>query len=146
MKITGEQRNAASLYWTQILTGELNPRALVASKQGLPPFMAAMESMHRRGYLEGLEAKNPMWSLTFMNSLDSLLIDADDDLCLRLEYHPEGLLKQAAEMAEIPSGLFPTGKLSMTFDNKGNIIVGGEEINADSFLSEAAAGMASSLK
>lgn len=146
MKITGEQRNAASLYWTQILTGEINSRALAASKQGLPPFMASMEAMHRRGYMEKLEETNPTWPLKFMNNLDSLLVDAEDSLCLRLEYHPEGFLKQAAEMSEIPEGLFPTGKLSMTFDDKGSIIVGGETINAESFISEAAQKMTSSLK
>jgi len=138
MKITGEQRNAASLYWTQILTGELTPKALIASKQGLPPFMASMEAMHRRGYLEKLKTENPTWSLKFMNSLDSLLIDAEDTLSLRLEYHPEGLLKQAANEAGIPEGLFPSGKLSMTFDNENHIIAGNEKIDADDFIKNAA--------
>ena len=108
--------------------------------------MAAMESMHREGYLKGLEEKNPMWSLRFMNSLDSLLVDADDTLSLRLDYHPQGLLKQAAEMAEVPEGLFPTGKLSMYFDNKGNILVGDEVINADQFISKSAEEMSAVFK
>ncbi|CEG59185.1 MULTISPECIES: hypothetical protein [Legionella] len=145
MKITGEQRNAASLYWNQILTGELNPKALIASKSGLPSFMASMEAMDRRGYLEKLETENPTWSLKFMNILDSLLIDAEDTLCLRLEDHPEGLLKQAANEAGIPEGLFPSGKLSMTFDNENHIIAGNEKIDADDFIKDAAQKMTAFL-
>jgi hypothetical protein len=134
MKITAKQRNAASAYWTQIFTGELNARALIASNQEKEPFIAAIESMTREGYLERLNEENPTWPSRFMNNLDSLLIDADDDLCLRLEFVPESLLKRAAEMTGIPKELFPMGILSMTFDNKGNIVIGGEEVNADSFL------------
>ena len=145
MKITGEQRNAASAYWTQILTGELNPRALVASKQGLPPFMAMMENMSRKSAFERLEVENPNWPLKFMMTLDGLLGEADDSLVLRLDYQPQGILKIAADEAGLPSGLFPSGKLTMAFDNKGNIIVGGEEINADSFISDTAKKIASSL-
>jgi hypothetical protein len=138
MKITGEQRNAASLYWTQVLTGELKPKSLLASKQGLPSFMATMELMHRKGYLEKLESENPMWPMTFMNKLDALLEDADVSLVLRHEYHPEGLLKQAAEEAGVPEGLFPTGKLSMYFDEENHLIVGDEKIDAASFIENAA--------
>lgn len=138
MKISGEQRNAASLYWTQILTGELNPRPLIASKQSLPPFMANMEAVHRKGYLTKLQTENPLWARKFMHALDSLLVDADSSLCLRLEYHPEGFLKQAAKDAGIPEGLFPSGKLSMYFDNQNNLIVGDETINADDFIKDAA--------
>jgi hypothetical protein len=145
MKITDEQRNAASLYWTQILTGELNPKALVDSKQGLPSFMASMEAMNRRGYMQTLEIENPTWPLKFMNILDSLLIDAEDTLCLRLEYHPEGLLKQAVKEAGVPEGLFPSGKLSMTFDNHNHIIVGTEKIDADNFITNAAKKMTASF-
>lgn len=134
MKIMDTQRNAASLYWTRILTGELNPKPLIASKQGLPPFMETMEAMHRKGYLAKLEIENPLWPMRFQNALDSLLVDAEETLCLRLEYHPEGLLKQAAKEADVPEGLFPTGKLSMYFDDKNNIIVGDEKINADDFI------------
>lgn len=143
MKITGEQRNAASLYWTQLLTGEINPQALIDSKKGLPPFMAVMEATNRSNYLKGLEQQNPRWALDFMHRLDELLVDADSNLYLRLEYQPEGLLKQAANLAGISEGLFPTGKLSMTFDHQGNMIVGGETIDADSFIRNAAAKMAS---
>jgi len=120
--ITGKQRNAASLYWTQILTGEVNPRALIESKRGLPPFMAAMEVMHRQGYLQGLEETNPIWPLQFMNTLDSLLNELDEYSSLRLDYHPQGPLKEAAAKCGIPEGLFPTGKLTMRFDNSNNIM------------------------
>jgi hypothetical protein len=107
--------------------------------------MASMEAMHRRGYLEKLETENPTWSLKFMNILDSLLIDAEDTLCLRLEYHPEGLLKQAANEAGIPEGLFPSGKLSMTFDNENHIIAGNEKIDADDFIKDEAQKMTAFL-
>ena len=146
MKITGEQRNAASLYWTQILTGEVVPKALKASKEGLPPIMGFLESTNRKIALGQLQKTNPMWPMTFMSNLDSLLVDADDTFCLKLEYHPVDLLKKAAEMTGIPDTLFPSGKLSMTFDNKGNIIVGGEIINAHSCIEESSDIPVDSLK
>lgn len=138
MKITEKQRIAASLYWTQILTGERIPKALIASKQGLPPFMASMGAMHRHGYLEKLEKENPTWSLEFMNELDSLLVDADQSYTLRLEYHPEGFLKDAAQKAGVSEGLFPSVKLIMTFDHDGHIIVGDEKIDSDTFIKSVA--------
>lgn len=146
MKISGEQRNAASAYWTQILTGEVNPRALVASKRGLPSFMAVVEHIGKKDALEKLDAENPCWPATFMMALDRLLEDADESLILKLEYQPEGILKEAADEARLPSGIFPSGRLTMAFDDKGNIIVGEELINADSFLSEQVARMSISPK
>ncbi len=133
-KINQEQRDAASLYWTQILTGELNPRPLMMSQQGRLPFMAGMATMHRLGYLEKLNAENPDWSLKFMANLDLLLQDADETVELQLEYHPQGLLQQAADRAGIPYGLFPVGKLTMFFDSHGHIIVGDEIIDAEQFI------------
>ena len=100
--------------------------------------MATMDAMHRKGYLEQLEKENPTWPLKFRSALDSLLIDADESLVLRLEYPPEGLLKQAAVKAGIPEGLFPSGKLSMTFDHDDHIIVGNEKIIADAFIKSTA--------
>lgn len=138
MKITEEQRNAASLYWTQILTGELNPKALIATKKGFPSFLVPLYEWDRESYLRQLKQTNPTWSEKFMNTLDSLLIDAEDTLCLRLEYYPQGLLKQAAEDAGVREILFPTGKLSMTFDNENHIIAGNEKIDAHDFIENAA--------
>lgn len=139
MKITPQQCNAASLYWTQILTDEKKPKALIESKQSLPDLMAVMEQMHRKGYLESLAENNPRWSLHFMNKLDSLLQDAENTTRLGLDNGPDSLLKQAAEEAGVPEGLFPSGKLSMTFDNENHIIVGNDEkIDAKEFLEEEA--------
>lgn len=138
MKITAHQRNAASLYWTQILTGEIHCKRLPVSRQELSSFIVAMEVSNKRAYLQILNQVNPDWAFRFMNNLDKLLLDADDTLCLRLHYHPQGFLKQAAQMSEISEILFPKGALSMTFDNKGNIIVGEEVIKAKTFIGEAA--------
>jgi hypothetical protein len=134
MKITDEQRNAAALYWTQILVGHLNPQALKASKKIVAPFMATIEFVNKENALMRLQQKNSTWAMGFLNSLDSLLVNEDTSLVLKLEYSPQGILKQAAEMAEIPENLFPAGKLSMAFDNKGNLIVEDEVINAHDFL------------
>lgn len=132
--ITPEQCNAASHYWSQILTRELVPEELAASKRALPPFMATMEAMHTKAYFAKLENKDPTWPFKFMLSLESLLKDAKVSLVLELHYHPWGLLKKAAKNADIPEGFFPTGKLKMTFDCDGHIIVGSEKIDAEEFL------------
>jgi len=46
--ITVNQRNAASLYWTQILTGELLPEQLNVTKPSLPSFMGEIENENRK--------------------------------------------------------------------------------------------------
>ncbi|TAL62692.1 MAG: hypothetical protein EPN84_06085 [Legionella sp.] len=134
MKITDMQRTAASYYWAQILNGEVLPAALAASTQRLPSFMAVQETMNRTRALERLAESNPMWSLGFMNKLDALLRDADVNTNLWFDNEPQGLLLEAAEAAKIPKSLFPIGKLSMTFDDKGNMNVGGEIIDASEFV------------
>ncbi|USQ12999.1 hypothetical protein J2N86_09820 [Legionella lytica] len=136
MKISDEQRNAAALYWTQILIGHLSPKALVTSKKIVAPFMATIEYVKKENTLMSLNQQNPTWARRFMSSLDALLINADTDLVLKLEYCPQDLLKQAAEMAEIPEKLFPSGKLTMTFDTKDNLLVEDEVINAQDFLNQ----------
>ncbi len=134
MKISGEQCNAASLFWTHILLGTLNPKQLVASKQSLSPFISMIEANHRQLFLEKLATENPLWTLKFIDILDSLLKEENDSLVLCLDYRPMGILKQAANEAGIPESLFPSGKLDMAFDNEGHIIVGSEIINADDFI------------
>lgn len=138
MKLTDAQRTAASYYWAQILNREVSPAPLVASQKRLPSFMATMEAMNRNQSLEKLEAKDANWSLAFMNSLDSLLHNAEIDINLVLEHGPQGLLQQAAAKAGIPDALFPLGKLNMTFDDKGNLNVGGELIDADAYVKSVA--------
>lgn len=145
MKISGHQRNAASLYWAKILTGEIDCEALAASKRELPSFLAIKEADNKKAYLQTLNQVNPEWAFRFMNNLDKLLLDADDTLCLRLDYYPRGLLKKAAQMSEISEALFPKGSLTMTFDNKGNIIVGDEVIYAKTFIAEVAHKISASL-
>ncbi|MDR3501414.1 MAG: hypothetical protein P4L79_02425 [Legionella sp.] len=145
MKISDEQRNAAALYWAQILIGHLSPKALVTSTKIVAPFMATIEFVNKKNALTRLNQENPTWAMRFMSSLDSLLVNADTSLILKLEYCPQDLLKQAAEMAEIPEKLFPAGKLSMTFDNKGNLIVEAEVINAYDFLDQNIAEVGVSL-
>lgn len=145
MKITAHQRNAASLYWTQILTGEIPCETLAVRRLGPSSFMAEMEANNQRAYLQNRNQINPSSAFRFMNNLDKLLLDADDTLCLRLDYYPRDFLKQAAQMSEISEGLFPRGVLSMTFDNKGNIIVGDEVIHAKTFIGEEALKISASL-
>ncbi len=138
MKICEDQRNAASLYWTQVLTRELNPQALIASKKGLPSFMASMEAVNRMVFLQKLDTENPIWPTTFLMILNELLRDSDVSTILRLEYKPKGILLDAAKKAGISEALFPCGKLLMTFDTEGHIIVDGEIIDAKNFLDCAA--------
>ncbi|KTD47514.1 hypothetical protein Lqui_2440 [Legionella quinlivanii] len=137
MKITGSQRNAASWYWSQILTGELMPSALLASKKKLTPMMLAMGTINRKSCMEDLAITNPLWNVHFMGALESLLLNADVSVKIELDYQLTGILKEAANKAKLSSALFPMGKLCMSFDDKGNIIVGGETINAADFLKEA---------
>ncbi|MBA2651439.1 MAG: hypothetical protein H0U73_04120 [Tatlockia sp.] len=144
MKICDEQRNAASLYWTQVLTRELNPQSLIDSTKKLPSFMASMENVNRMVIFQKLETENPLWPTSFLMILDEILRDSDVSTILRLEYKPQGLLKEAAKKAGIPEALFPCGKLLMTFDNEGHIIVDGEKIDANSFMDNATKEMISS--
>lgn len=140
MKITSEQRNAASLFWTQILTDEMSSSTLNASKRQEPPvrFIHDMAVRSRNLFLEKITNSDPTWAIRFMNALDDLLIDADITLYLALDYQPQGLLENAATIANIPKHLFPKIKLNMTFDNQGNILVSGQTINAKTFLEDAA--------
>jgi len=105
-----------------------------------------MKIENRKYHIQELDKENPMWQIKFMNTLDSLLNNADVSCILTLRYHPEGILKEAAEQANIPGTLFPMGKLSMRFDHGGHIIVGDEEINAEEFLQSAMQEMAATCK
>lgn len=48
-------------------------------------------------------------------------------------------------MTGIPEKLFPAGKLSMAFDEQGNLLVGDEVINAQNFLEQNIEEVCSSL-
>lgn len=137
-KITNNQRHAASTYWVQILTREVSSSALKSSQRNLPPFIAVVTAQQAKLHLETLSKETPLWPLIFKNTLDSLLTDANNDLCLTLQHGPQGLLKKAAEIAGVPNGAFPAGILNMRFDNEGNIILENEKINAQAFLNHAA--------
>lgn len=143
-KLTLAQRHAASIYWTKILTRELQPKGLIESRKFLLPFILTMEKLNRDHILKQLDEKNPLWVTKFMNALDLLLeeaIKADELVSLSINYGPQGLLKKAAQHAGISESLFPTGQLSMQFDHLGQLIVGGEIIDAEHFIQHTASEM-----
>lgn len=137
-KISDDQCSAASLYWMQILTGDLKPKALLVSKQALPSFMAAMELDNKKRILQKLAVQNPHWATLFRDALHDLLAKSDNSIYLSLEYEPHSLLRQAATQAGIPESLFPTGKLTMYFDTKNHLIIEDETIDAMDFIKSTA--------
>ena len=138
MKLTLEQRKVAALYWTHILTGQVCPNALVASKKLMSPTSLDRESMIRPMFFKSLKAHSH-WSHKFQSILESLLADADETLCINLEDSP--LLNKAAENSGIPKEVFPVGTLNMTFDKDGHIIVEGKKINIDEFMGRSSQNM-----
>ena len=48
MKLTDEQRQAAAMYWTHLMTGEIKAQSL---QSRVVPFMAHMEIIHRKKYI-----------------------------------------------------------------------------------------------
>lgn len=137
MKITRAQSEVASLYWTQVLTREIQPKALVNLRKRLPFFMVHSEQLNRASCLQQLNQTNPGWPMRFMNSLNELLMRAENTICVTLQPFLDGLLKEAAKLADIPEALFPTGRLSMTFDDNDNIMVDEDIIPAKDAIHHA---------
>ena len=131
MKLSDEQRQAAAMYWTHLMTGEIHAQSLQSK---VVPFMASMEIIHRKKYIQELTVKNEHWAVAFMNNLFELLSDADVSTTLSLNLYPQGLLKQALLMSEIADCVFPIGNLEMHFDNNGHLIVGEQRYTAREIL------------
>lgn len=146
--ITKEQRNAASFYWTQILTGELKPKNLSSSiENNVFPSLNMFMKEHKQKILDKLNTDDPSWPMRFMKILDALINkDSEKLFYLYIDYEPCVLLKEAAKQANVPVELFPSGKLSMSFDNDNNIIVEDTKINAKNFIENEAQKMISSVK
>ena len=131
MKLTDEQRQAAAMYWTQLMIGEIKSQSLQSK---VVPFMAHMEIIHRKKYIQELTAKHENWPMVFMNHLFQLLLNADVSTTLTLNLHPQGILKQALQMSEIANCVFPMAYLEMHFDVLGNLIVGEQRYTAQQIL------------
>lgn len=130
-KVTKNQRDAVTLYWTKVLNNEIPIQDELAR-----PMLAYM----RKTSLNNFTKDNPDWMLKFMNSLDEVLREAmehgDNALTLILDYEPQGLLRKAAEKADIPFTLFPAGKLRTSVDDQDNMIVNGEKISTEKFFQQ----------
>ena len=136
MKLTSVQIDAASIYWTQILTGKHFPNSLRESMSDVTPVFHQFLMPNRQETLTNLKMSNPNWQERFTEALTALLQTDEAPFCLELDYKPEGLLKQAANNADIPETLFPLGKLTMYFSEEGDLIVGTERIDAQEFIEE----------
>ncbi len=105
MKISDKQRQAACLYWAQVLS----------------------------------DAQVSEWSVqAFQKKLDKDLaqsLDHIDSLCFGYRGKPsDNLLQKAADNAMIPPFFGTLDWISMTFDDKDNLIVDGTIINADDLI------------
>lgn len=133
MKLTEEQKRAAAMYWTFIMTGEIQAQGFQSK---VVPFMANMEIIHRKNYIQALTQKNSQWTTEFMENLFELLSFADTSTTLSLNIQPQGILKQALQMSEIADCVFPIGTLEMSFDTIGNLRIGSELYTAQQILNQ----------
>lgn len=115
------------------MTGEIQSQSFQTK---VVPFMAHMEVIHRKKYIQDLTQRNVNWTTEFMNNVFELLSSADVSTTLSLNLHPQCILKQALQMSDIADCVFPIGVLEMRFDHLGNLFVGEQSFTAREILDQ----------
>lgn len=136
--ITSEQRRAASLFWTQLLTGE--GKMNEDFDKELPSSALMQRQYLRKIVFDKLQKKNSSWPSQFREELDSLINQHshEEDLVLIVDYETQGILSEAVSKCGIPEvGLFPSN-VAMSFDNENNLIINGKKYAAKEILDSAA--------
>lgn len=132
-KIALTHSEAASFFWTRILMGKL-PEPLVEKLQKWPSFAVINEAKERAEARKKQTSINPNWSYHFQQELEKLLHGKPMYTTLKLDYHPTGLLEDAARKSGVDYQLFPKEKLTMTFSDKGLIINNSQVVNPQDLM------------
>ncbi len=125
--ISSLQRNAASLFWRQLLNKERT-----ISQPGLSEIEPLQDEMRQL-----LAKKNPTWFKEIETELDSLIFEHRHETNLTLESDslPKGVLWQAAKNCHIPYAVFPS-HISMTFTDDNSLRVNNEQYTANQIINE----------